>query len=386
MVYFSRNFINLNAIPGIHFLSKPYPMKKLALLSLALTITYYVAQSQGCISVRSLVGFGQFVMPQSGEEPVKWVVNVNSRYFTSWKVYEGTTFIDQKPYERATNYIFVADIAVSRMFDKGWSVSMDLPYTSASRTSVREHDYSDPANNPEHTTHAVGLSDIRVAVYKWMWDVSTYHKGNIQLGLGIKLPTGNYHTEDYFYKDHTDPTKTIMAPVNISTQLGDGGTGFTIEMNSFYTLNKNISLYGNLFYLISPKEQNGVEGYGMFVPQPAFVVPSGQNVNSVPDAYTARVGANFTANKFIFSAGFRMEGQPVHDLVGGSKGLRRSGSIISVEPGVSYNMKKSMIFAYVPIAIYKNSKQIVPDEQAGQQTRGGFADYLIFVGVLFKVQ
>ncbi len=370
-------------------------MKKLIPLALCFVLYSYFAQSQGCISVRSLVGFGQFVIPQSGEDPVKWVVNINTRYFTSYKNYRGTEYIEQAPEDRRINHIFVSDVAVTRMFDNGWSLSIDLPYTSASRSSYGEHDSHDPTKTI-HTTHATGLSDIRLAVYKWMWDVTTYHKGNVQLGLGVKLPTGNYHAEDYFYKNYQDPTKTVVAPVNLSTQLGDGGTGFTVEVNSFYTLTKSISLYGNFFYLISPKDQNGVstlwgetlataETPGDTVAYNNAVI-SGQNVMSVPDAFTFRLGANYTRNRFIYSLGFRMEGQPVHDLIGGDNGLRRSGSIISVEPGVNYSIKNSMIFAYVPIAIHKNSKQIAPDQVLGVLSTGGFADYLIFVGVLFKVQ
>ena len=376
-------------------------MKKLITLALGFVLCSYVAYPQGCISVRSIVGFGQFVLPQSGEEPVKWVINVNTRYFTSWKTFYGKTLIPQEPYQRATNHIFVTDIAFTRMFNNGWSLGFDIPYTSASRTSVKEHDGRDPAN-PEYTTHAVGLSDIRVAVYKWMWDVTASHKGNIQLGFGVKLPNGSSHSEDYFHKDANDPGKTVVAPVNISTQLGDGGTGFTFEMNSFYTLTKNMSLYGNFFYLISPKDQNGVSNLMGGVPSVAghpeiptsVIIGAGGLVNSVPDGYTARAGANYTANKFIFSAGLRMEGAPVHDLIGSSNGLRRAGYIVSVEPGVNYSIKNSVIFAYVPFQVAHMSKQIVPDQRISQatgvtdvsvQSPGGFADYMIFVGVYFKI-
>src|SRR5258706_1123985 len=378
-------------------------MKKYIILSMAFLCYSICSRSQGCISVRNIVGFGQFVMPQTGEEPIKWVVNVNSRYFESWKTYSGTTLVPQpESYQRATNHIFVADISFTRMLENGWSVSFDLPFTSAARTSVKEHDARQPTN-PEYTTHAFGLSDIRVAVYKWIWDVSKYHKGNIQLGLGLKLPTGDYRYQDYFHKKYDDESQTVLAPVNISTQLGDGGTGFTLEMNSFYTLNKSISLYANGFYLISPRDQNGVSN--LFGGKPgvpghpevpgSVVIAAGGIYNSVPDAYTARLGANFTVNKFIFSAGARIEGAPVHDLVGASNGLRRSGYVISVEPGVNYNLKNSMLFAYVPIPFYKTTKQTVPDQEisrvtgvtdANVQSSGGFADYLIFVGVLFKVR
>jgi hypothetical protein len=47
-------------------------------------------------------------------------------------------------------------------------------------------------------------------------------KGNIQVGLGLQLPTGNDNVQDWF-RTH-DSTKTFE-PVDHSIQLGDDGTG-----------------------------------------------------------------------------------------------------------------------------------------------------------------
>ena len=105
----------------------------------------------------------------------------------------------------------------------------------------------------KHTTNSFGLSDIRVAGYKWLFDVTEVHKGNIQVGLGLKLPTGDYRYQDFFY----ETAGKVSAPVNPTIQLGDGGLGITTEVNAFYTLNKLISLYANAFYLLSPRDING---------------------------------------------------------------------------------------------------------------------------------
>ena len=68
---------------------------------------------------------------------------------------------------------------------------------------------------------------------------SVRQKGNIQLVLGIKLLTGDYKYQDYFYRN--DTTKLLPA-VNPSIQLGDGGTGIITELNAFYFLTKSISI------------------------------------------------------------------------------------------------------------------------------------------------
>ena len=49
----------------------------------------------------------------------------------------------------------------------------------------------------------------------------------------------------------------VLGPVDQSIQLGDGGTGFSTEMNAYYNFSKHLSVYGNLYYLLNPREQNG---------------------------------------------------------------------------------------------------------------------------------
>jgi len=70
------------------------------------------------------------------------------------------------------------------------------------------------------------------------------------MGLGIKLPTGDYRYQDCFHKN--DSLK-ILGPVDQSIQLGDGGTGITLEANSFYAFSKRTSVYMNAYYLSNPR-------------------------------------------------------------------------------------------------------------------------------------
>jgi len=83
-----------------------------------------------------------------------------------------------------------------------------------------------------------------------MLDPKKSNKGNIQLGLGIKLPTGNYNYQDFFYKK---ADSMILAPIDQSIQPGDGGTGFSIELNSFYNISHKVGVYGSFFYLLNPR-------------------------------------------------------------------------------------------------------------------------------------
>ena len=214
----------------------------------------------------------------------------------------------------------------------------------------------------------------------------------MQIGLGLKFPTGNYHTEDYYYSNPNDKSFKELAPVNVAIQPGDGGLGITTELNAFYRFSRMISVYGNFFYLISPKDQNGVASWppGVLPPNAVSLFHAATyDVNSVPDNYTTRAGTNFSFNKLVATAGLRYEGAPAHDLVGQNNGLRRVGHIFSAEPGVQYKFKKSFLYSFVTIPIDRATIETVPDKKMAEITGtnsitpGHFANYVVFIGYTF---
>ncbi|HJW18362.1 MAG TPA: hypothetical protein VJ499_14625, partial [Flavisolibacter sp.] len=200
--------------------------------------------------------------------------------------------------------------------------------------------------------------------------------------------TGDYRYQDYFYKN--DSTK-VLGPVDQSIQLGDGGTGITLELNSFSSLSKELSLYLNGFYLSNPREQNGVStsrGGAVSATNIAYCT----DVMSVPDQYMARVGANYNMEHFSFSAGMRIEGVPAEDIIGGSNGFRRPGYVLSAEPVIAYRINKTQLYVSVPVAVERNRTQSVADKlrttKTGTYTQGdaAFADYTINFGVSFALK
>ena len=252
-------------------------------------------------------------------------------------------------------------------------MSLDVPILDNSR-SQRSH-FGDM---DRYVTHSFGIGDMNISFYRWMLDPAKSHKGNFQLGLGIKFATGDYKYQDYF---PVSATEKDLRTVDQSIQLGDGGTGFITAFNGYYNFNPLFGLYGNLFYLLNPREQNGVPTYRSNV---------NEAIMSVPDQYMARVGFNYgfkrNLQNFSVSLGGRLEGIPVHDIAGGSEGFRRPGYIISVEPGITYMVKETTFYVQVPIAAVRCRTQSVPDKettaQTGVYTNGdaAFADYLINVG------
>ncbi|MEO5995956.1 MAG: hypothetical protein ABIN89_04495, partial [Chitinophagaceae bacterium] len=235
-----------------------------------------------------------------------------------------------------------------------------------------------------HSMHSFGIGDVRLAVYNWLLDPAKNHKGNIQVGLGVKLPTGDYNYKDYWYNVGVGGAKELRT-VDQSIQLGDGGTGFTTEVNAFYNIKRNIAVYGNFYYLINPREQNGVRTYRELV----SATLANEAISSVPDQYMGRAGVSYSFNRIKglgVSAGARLEGIPVYDLVGGSGDFRRPGFIWSVEPTITYSIKKLNFFVSIPFAVERNRTQSVTDKENSikqnkhVQGDAAFSDYTVNAG------
>jgi hypothetical protein len=360
-------------------------MKKLLILAIGLLLLIDSSFSQGCVAIRNLAGMGQFAQLGYGQTSDKWMLDINNRYFEAYNVFAGTK---SQGYDSINIYEYTMNLELSHIMKNGWAISVDMPIAANTSVSSLEH-----ASGYRHSTHAFGLGDIRLTVYKWLFDTKAIgSRGNIQVGLGLKFPTGNYHTEDYFYDDPTDPTAKVIAPVNVAIQLGDGGTGITTNINAFYIFNKSVSVYGNFFYLINPKDENGVATWPPNILPPSALALFHQttnDVNSVPDNYTMRAGANFTISRLVGTAGLRYEGAPAHDLFGQNDGLRRVGHILSLEPGLEYKLKKSILYFLVTVPVDRATVQTVPDKRqeaiTGTYTitAGHFANLLFYVGYTF---
>lgn len=355
-------------------------MKKILITTLAV-IFVYNAISQGCVAIRSNGNTCTIAKP--GEEK-GWQFNFNNRYFKSYKHFVGTE--EQKHrVEKGTeviNHAFAWDLTLTKTLNKYWSFSVAAPILSNSRSSLYEHGGNSGGDSARHKTRSFGLGDLRLTAYRWLFDPAKAHNGNIQAGFGIKLPTGDYRVQDFFYKSDGS---ILLGPVDQSIQLGDGGTGFIAEINAYYNISHKAGFYGNFYYLINPREQNGVSTSRGGTTS-ATSIKYFTSTMSVPDQYMARGGMNYMVNKFTFSGGARIECIPSSDLIGGDKGFRRPGYVLSAEPVIAYQAKKINLYASVPVAVQRNRTQSYSDKlrsaDTGTKIQGdaAFADYSINLG------
>ena len=367
------------------------------LFILALTIfVQQTASAQGCVAIRSngatctMTGYH----PDSDHPAMQatgWNLSVNSRYFRSYKHFVGT----KEQHERVENgtevinHFTSVEFGLTRQLNNRWSLAFYVPISNNIRSSLYEHyGNGSKSQRARRETRSFGLGDVRLAAYYWVADPAKASKANLQLGAGLKLPTGDYRVQDYFYRN--DSTK-VLGYVDQSIQLGDGGTGFTLEANTFLNLSRHTSLYANGFYLFNPREHNGINTGRGGTPS-AAAIAYGSDVMSVPDQFMARIGASYMQGAWSLSGGVRIEGLPAEDVFGGSNGFRRPGYVISAEPVAAYRVKNTQFYLSVPVALERNRIQSVADnlrtEATGVYAQGdaAFADYSINFGMAFALK
>ena len=367
-----------------------YKMKNLLLTLLLVVFVYASAKAQGCVAIRSngMVCSMEHPNEEASDDATAkgWQLNLAHRYFKSFRHYRG----DEEQKERLENNTEVInwqnslDITLLRQLNTRWTVGAGIPLIINKRSSLYEH-----GRTERHNTHSHGLGDARLIAYRWMLDPAK-SKGNFQLGLGVKLPTGNYNYKDTFYNVGPEGTPEER-PVDQSIQLGDGGVGAITEVNGFYALSSKFLLYSNVYYLFNPRGENGTRTFRETL-SPTL---ANEAIMSVPDQYMVRLGLsrNFGGKLqgLTASAGGRIEGIPVEDVFGSSEGFRRPGYVVSVEPGLTYRAGRFNFFATVPVALERNRLQSVTDKENtitfGRDIHGdaAFADYSINLGLTLKL-
>ena len=363
------------------------------------------AKAQGCVAVRGFGGCGVAGGSGLALAPKQWQVGANYRYFESFRHFKG----DEEQYDRLVkqtqviNYSNTIDISASMGLTLRTQMNVNLPVSYTDRSSYYEHGgQTTTFPGARKTSTSAGIGDARIGISKWLWNPVSHTKSNLMLGVGLKLPTGNWNVQDSFYNVMvTDPVtgsssrKTVYRPVDQSIQLGDGGLGLSLEMQGFWEMADGLFAYGNAFYILNPRGVNGTmtNRRTTIVVNGVSQVFTNEYMCSVADQYAARLGflSQSQLHGLSFSWGARLEGVPVRDLVGESYGFRRPGYTIAAEPGVTYMKGKTTVNFNMPVALYRIRKQSVTDKEVQDATgvaRNGdaaFADYLISFGVTYRL-
>ena len=304
-------------------------------------------------------------------EAGQWQASVNYRY-----LYADEGYIGDRVWSQYGNVIGArisihsVDVQATYAFCSRFSSTLTVPFVHGELSSLFEHD------GVRHSTSAGGLGDIRLVGNAWLLDPDKHPNGNISLGVGVKVPTGDEKATDTFYKA-TGP-KTL--PVDSAIQPGDGGWGIHLELASYQKIVKQLYGYIAGFYLINPREENSAFTNVPYPPGPNAAIRK----LSVPDQYLGRVGLNYAIwpeQGLSLSLGGRIDGIPARDLVGGSEGFRRPGYSVYIEPGVSWTRGKNTFNLYTPVLVRAERQRNIYDDRYGTHGPGAFAEFLIIASL-----
>lgn len=343
-----------------------------------------LTHAQGCVAIRHFSTCAGNQLEQNLLQKGDLQLGMNYRYFKSFRHFRGT---HEEP-DRVSNNTEV--INHSHAFDYFLTygitdrlfATLTIPTVINTRSSLYEH-----GREERNMTFSRGLADVRAGLGWWLMNPDTHTKGNIALGLGIKIPTGNFNASDIFYNVGVNGSSEVR-PVDQSIQPGDGGWGATVDLQFYHALGEKWFLYGGGFYLFNPRETNGTRTFR----ETLNPILANESIMSVPDQFSVRLGASYTLSDAWFASfGGRFEGVPVEDIIGGSEGFRRPGNVLSAEPGISHARGNFLLNLSVPIALRRERPQSVTDLETqaitGEFRQGdaAFADYLINFSVVFRV-
>lgn len=356
------------------------------------------ANAQGCVAVRQMGGVNS-MCSSDGYNLTKGDLQLgtNYRYFHSWRHFVGT---EEQPQRQtlgnAVNiYSHAVDFNLSYGLTNRVQLNVTIPYVhnERSQTLTLNKDAGTGALT-RYSVFAKGLGDIRFGLNYWTIDPEKAHNGNLMIGFGIKLKTGDYAATDNALQKDGTLAKAVM---DQAIQPGDGGVGFSVEFQGFTSVYKNISGFINGYYLFSPNESNGSF---KSAPKPGLY---GYQLYASPDQYFARAGLMSPlgkSKKLTLSLAGRIEGIPAYDVLGGQVAYRRPGYVVAIESGISYHSGQHTLSLFVPYNFIKNRIQSAADiadqnlQNAGitdvakyvhVQGDAAFADYSISLGYAYKI-
>jgi hypothetical protein len=83
--------------------------------------------------------------------------------------------------------------------------------------------------------------------------------------------------------------------------------------------------------------------------------------------------------RLVAALGARLDGIPIHDLIGGSDGFRRPAIMGSVEPSISITRGDDTYSVTVPVRAYYNFRKGLVDRRLGTSGGGDLARVTTFL-------
>src|SRR5678816_2420548 len=108
-------------------------MKKIfILIAILIVVIYQQTYAQGCVAIKGTAGICSRPSDAKG-----WELNLNNRYFKSYKHFVGTEEQKQRIEEGSNviNHSYELDITATRTLNSRWSIAITLPIMDFARSS-----------------------------------------------------------------------------------------------------------------------------------------------------------------------------------------------------------------------------------------------------------
>ena len=226
-----RTLISKNLTPTPMISKSPARMRYLSrlvgfLIAASLLSTSRIALSQGCVPAH-YVSLSLGAQGITYLNPGQWEGDVSYRYLHSEHVFIGTEEQPQLYNVGGRLTVSSIDLTAIYAFSTRLSLNLTVPFQHADYSTIQ-------GDGQRHNGSAGGLGDLRLVANTWLLSPIRHPDGNINLGVGVKFPTGDERATDDFYTS----SGVILRPVDVAAQPGDGGWGIILELQGFQRLIK----------------------------------------------------------------------------------------------------------------------------------------------------
>lgn len=354
------------------------------LLLVAFLLSAAPLHAQGCIVARSpeqmLPGISEGELPtgQGGYiSPHHFVVTMGERHQFSYQHYVGDVYQEYRAQAQTQveNRINLLDFDLMWQWTPRVSLEFDTPVLYASRKTQ---------NSPVEY-QASGIGDVILGANVWLLNPAKRHIGNVSVGLGVMMPSGNDAVQNTVNTNTTgtgSPT-LVTAPVDYSIQPGNGGWGLVMQWQTFQVVGRRFIMYSDGDYIASQGGTNGVRRGATINPsQPLnnYVARSDQYLLEAGTAYPMQF-----IHGLAITSGPRFEGVPADNLFPTSNdGFRRSGFAVSVGPGFEYSRGRGVLTGGIYRAVHRDRTVSYPDSVYGAHGDAAFAKYVWLASYTYR--
>lgn len=333
-----------------------------------LMLTVQSALAQGCILARSPedglpTGQGGILTPGHFQ------LTIGERHQFSYQHYVGDTYqlYRAQAHNQVENRINLITANLTYQWTPRISFEADVPLLFASRKT----------QNSPIKYQSSGVGDTILGFNTWVLSPAHYPRANVQLGLGVLMPSGS---DDVMNTVNTNTTGSgssviVTAPVDYSIQPGNGGWGMVMQWAGYSQAGKSMIVYWDGDYIATQGGTNGVQRGANVNP----AQPLNNNV-AISDQYLLESGVILPVwHEHGLGATFgpRWEGVPANNLFPVSNdGFRRPGYAVTLGPGIEYSHGANLLEAGVYKAVHRDRTSSYPDSVYGSHGDAAFAQYV----------